>query len=180
MRHRTSRRSGWWARAAAANVSKGLAAQELTGHAAKAVQGFSETLRLNPKDGLTQHDLASLLEEFAEWSKAGKAADLPPELREAYAKALTLAMVRDSKFKNLPLSGLEGIASFDAEGALVRLAKDGDAKLTDAEHQDVERAEKALTHFNSLEFGAITPMVFSFDPRRASRRAARAGVGRGL
>ena len=149
--------------------SKTLPEKDLTDHAAKALQGFNESLRLDPKNGLFQLGLASLEEEFAAWNNATKIAKLPLELsgitlakvREAYAKALTLAMVEDSKLTELPLPGIGAIASHEAASALIRLA--GGAGLSEAERKDVERAKKAVEHFASLRMGAVTPMVFSFQ-----------------
>ena len=147
-----------------------LPAGELTDHATKAMRSFKEALRLDPKNGLFQLGSASLEEEFAAWNTDAKIAPLPPELsgittttiRRAYAKALDLAMVEDSKLEYRPASGLQSIVSHEAAGALVRLAKDHEADLSDSERKDLQRAQKALKKFESLGMGAITPMVFSF------------------
>ena len=152
------------------NTSKELPAGELVAHAAKALQGFRDLLGKNPDDGLTQLGIASLLEEFAEWSRAKKDLNLPPELsditpakiREAYAKTLTLALKKDSELTHLPLSGLQGIVSHEAASALIRLAKGVEEKLAAAERADLEAAKKALEHFKTLHMAAVTPIVFSF------------------
>ena len=150
---------------------KQLASQELVAHAVSAMRNFKEAARLNNYEspGLIHLGMASLEEEFAAWNEQAKVADLPPEfqgitltrIRADYAQALAAAMVKDGELGYLPISGLEGVTSFEAATALVRLAEKSDT-LTDTEKKDVERAKDALKFFHGLGMGAITPMVFSF------------------
>ncbi len=159
---------------------KDLFSHEILYHAVQALRGFNEADRLLPKDDehhlskLTYLGVASLMEECANWKKTVKFAKLPPELneitlarvRKAYAKALTFAVEEESKIPQKPYEGLSILISYEAAKALVRLAKVEGEALTDDERNDVERAEKALAHFEALKKynGPITPMVFSFHP----------------
>lgn len=159
---------GWGRDQAAA---KQLDPQELVLHAAAAMRGFNEAMRLNNFEtpGLIHLGIASLEEEFAEWNAQARVADLPPELqgititkiRADYAQALTAAMADDGKLQNLPISGLAGITSYEAATALVRLAEKGN-DLSEAEKKDVAKAREALAFLGGLRRGAITPMVFSW------------------
>ena len=162
-----------------------LAAAELTSHAARALPGFNEALRLSPKSGLYALGLASLLEEFWRWNDTAKPKELPAELqgitirrfRDAYAKAFALAMVEDSKLTTLPLPGVKGIVAHEAAAALIRLAENNRDTLTEEDKRDLKSAEESVAKFKSLRMGPITPIVFSLrpvahlgellDPRRA-------------
>jgi hypothetical protein len=149
-------------------------------HAALALRGFNETLHLEMKASAINRDLkalvylglASLEEEFLAWNARSPLDNLPAELkditlakcREAYAAAFDTAMEEDSKLTNLPIAGFNGIISFEAAEALVRLADNKIAPLTAKEQKYVEDAKTALDHFRTLRRGAITPMVVSFTP----------------
>ncbi|MEI6537001.1 MAG: hypothetical protein WCN98_16780, partial [Verrucomicrobiaceae bacterium] len=103
-------------------------------HAAKALKGFNEALVLDPKNGLYALGLASLLEEFSTWKESSKPTSVPVDLnnitltmlREAYGKALSLALPEDSKLKHQPISGIESLTSHESATALVRLASKAD------------------------------------------------------
>ena len=152
-------------------ASQVLDEKALVEHASKALQGFTEAMRLDPKNGLCQLGIASLLEEFFTWRHERKRGEIPHPLngitladaRKAYAKALTLSMVEDSKITHKPVSGMPSIVSHEAATALVRLAKNKDAELSAIDQADLDRAKKALDKFSSLKPGPITPIVFSFQ-----------------
>ena len=150
-----------------------LGAPELIAHAAKALGGFNEALRLNPKGGLYALGLASLLEEFWRWNDTAKPTEqLPAELqgitirrfREAYSKAFALAMIEDSKLKTMPITGPGSIVAHEAAAALVRLAENNRDNLTEEDKGVLQSAQKAVVKFEKLPWGAITPIVFSLHP----------------
>ena len=146
-----------------------LAVPELIDHSAKALGGFNEALRLEPKMGLYALGLASLLEEFWRWNDTAKPKELPAELqgitirrfRDAYAKAFALASVEDSKLKYLPTEGIRGIVAHEAAAALIRLAENNRDSLTDEDKRDLKSAEEAVAKFKKLPMAAVTPIVFS-------------------
>ncbi|MDR3405413.1 MAG: hypothetical protein P4L99_23160 [Chthoniobacter sp.] len=150
-----------------------LPAKALVSHAAQAMHHFNEAIRLKnyEEPGLIYLGVASLEEEFLDWDEKANTTDLPPELtgitltkiRADYAQALTVAMAKDSLLNTLPVSGRDGITSYEAASALVRLAEKPGTALTDAERKEIEKAKNALKHFASVKMGPITPMVFSFQ-----------------
>jgi hypothetical protein len=147
--------------------------KDLVTHAAAAMRNFEEAARLKnyEEPGLVHLGIASLEEEFAAWNEQAKVTGLPPELtgitiaklRADYAEALTVAMDKDAGLKNLPVSGVESITSYEAAKALIRLADKTEAPLSASERKDLDKARDALRHFKSLSMGPITPMVFSFQ-----------------
>ncbi len=151
-------------------TAKPLDSKELVAHAAAAMHNFKEAAHLKGGDlGLIHLGIASLEENFVAWNQEAKIADLPPELqgitlteiRAAYAQALTMAMIDDGKLTSQPVSGLNGITSYEAATALVRLAEKS-GELTETEKKEVKRAKDALRFFEKLKMGPITPVVFSF------------------
>jgi hypothetical protein len=149
-----------------------LTAAAMVDHATKAHSEFKEAMKLAPKKGLYVLGLASLLEDVRTWSEKAKPEGLPPELqkitiehlRSVYNEAFTVAMVEDSKLKMRPLSGLEEIVSHEAAEALIRLGKEQPETLTDKDKDEIKKAENALAKFDKLPMGAVTPIVFSFQP----------------
>jgi hypothetical protein len=149
-----------------------LTAAAMVDHATKAHSEFKKAMELAPKKGLYVLGLASLIEEVKTWSDKAKPEGLPPELqkitiehlRKTYGEAFTVGMPEDSKLKMRPLSGLEEIVSYEAAKALVRLGKEQPATLTEADKAEIKKAEEALAKFDKLPMGAVTPIVFSFQP----------------
>jgi hypothetical protein len=149
--------------------------EELIHHAASALRGFNEALKLEPKNGLYQLGRASLLEEFAAWKDAARPASVPDELknlgtavlREAYGRALALSLPADSGRRTQPIAGVESLASHEAASALVRLATSDPRSLTEAENKQVTEARAVITRLEALPPGPITPVVFS--PGRVTR-----------
>jgi hypothetical protein len=149
-----------------------LSQAELIQHATKAMESFHEAVRLDPKNGLYQLGIASLLEEFMQWKAETNPETVPATLdgitvsncRAAYAKAFSLAMVQDSNLPYLPVSGISSITAYEAAQALIRLAKGSQDILSEAEKEEVKRAEAAVAKFKLLKMHEITPMVFSFQP----------------
>jgi hypothetical protein len=149
-----------------------LTAAAMVDHATKAHSEFKEAMKLAPKKGLYVLGLASLLEEVKTWSEKAKPEGLPPELqkitvehlRKTYGEAFTVGMVDDSKLKMRPLSGLEEIVSYEAAKALVRLGKEQPDTLKAEDKEEIKKAEEALAKFDKLPMGAVTPIVFSFQP----------------
>lgn len=151
---------------------RGLSEEQLVGHAAKALRSFNEALRLDPKNGLYHLGLASLLDEFFQWKETARRTELPAELhgitiekiRDAYSKAFSLAMVKDSRLRTMPIEGTRSITAYEAAVALVRLAQNSAATLSDAGKREVKEAEKAVAKFEKLPMTVVTPIVFSFRP----------------
>lgn len=130
-----------------------------------------------PTHGLYELGLASLTEQFAEWKKLRKPTLIPDELKEidhqkardAYLNAFRIAYPFDSKLTRRPLNGFQGIVSYEAGTAFLRLAK------TDPRHQNpnTELAEAmaevkaGVDKLGQLERGAITPIVFSMQSHQS-------------
>ncbi len=146
-----------------------LKTEEIIAHAIKSLHGFDEAMKLDPKNALTVLGRASLLEEFAAWKDAVKLPAVPDDLnhittavlRDAYAKAMTLALPEDSKLKHQPISGIESLTYHEAATALVRLAAKGD--LTEADQKQLAQAKPTVAKFASLSMDAVTPIVFSMQ-----------------
>lgn len=149
-----------------------LKEDELCDHALKALQGFDQALKLDPKNGLTALGRASLLDEFAAWARDAKPAKVPDalkdislaKLRAAYASAFQLSLPEDSKLEHQPVSGIQSLTSYEAATALIRLAESDAKSLTEAEATVVTDARAAIAQLNALPMGAVTPIVFSFRP----------------
>jgi hypothetical protein len=148
-----------------------LSNAQLIEHSAKAVKSFQDALRLDPKNGLYHLGLASLLEEFWNWSSSAHPTDLPEELRgltierfrESYAAAFDRAYPKDSKLTTQPLPGIQVLVSFEAASAIVRLAKD--TTLTAPQRATMKLAKAAIAKFEHLPPGNIvTPIVVSWQP----------------
>ncbi|MEA3210910.1 MAG: hypothetical protein QOE70_3967 [Chthoniobacter sp.] len=160
-----------WVRSGEAKAAP-LSSEELIDHATKALRSFHEALRLEATNGLYQLGLASLLEELSLWGAKAKQGKLPAEVRgitvkdyrDAYAKAFALAMAEDSKLSVMPLPGVGSITSYEAAAALIRLAMSTQNQMSDREKRELQRAEEAMAQFQKLPMGAITPLVFSFQP----------------
>lgn len=162
---------GWTSKESPA---KPLNPSEFVDHAAKALQNFKEAIRLkNMKEpGLVLLGVASLEEEFADWNENAKVADLPPDLkgitpakiRADYARAMNVALEKDSKLTNLPVEGLQGITGYEAANGLIRLGTKAGDSLSAEEKKSVAQAKIAIARFKSLRMGPITPVVFSFRP----------------
>lgn len=142
--------------------------EEMIDHAAQALKGFNEALKLDP-NGLYALGLASLLEEFSTWKEAAKPAAVPDDLknitiamlREAYGKALALASPKDLNLKNKPVSGIKSLTSYEAATALVRLASM--SELDEAGKKQLEVANDTIEKIKALPMGGITPIVFSLN-----------------
>jgi hypothetical protein len=155
------------------NQSAELGKAALLTHADKALTNFNEALKLDPKNGVYALGLASLLDEFRTWDAAAKPEVVPAglgkltveQVRAAYAKAFKLALVEDSKLPRMPIAGVRSIAANEAAEALVRLAKDAPASMTEEDKADLKAAEEAQAKFAKLPRGPMTPMVFSFEPK---------------
>lgn len=145
---------------------------EVLAHAIAAEHSFKVALQLDPGNGLFQLGLASLLEEVSAWLATAKPAGVPPEweklktptVREAYTKAFDLGIVKDAATLVIPLSGLNSITSYEAARALVRLAEQDDASMTEADRKKLVEAKAALVDFGRLKRGPITPIVFAMQP----------------
>ena len=149
-------------------------------HAVEARQNFQEALRLNPKSGLYQFGLASLLEELVAWTDEAKPENLPAEwralatkdARAAYAKAFTLASDEYSKMKNPPAGGVVASAMLQAADAFLRLTIGVRNDIPQADKDLLPIAEETLARFAKLKLhlipaardGPVTPVVFSFQP----------------
>lgn len=152
-------------------VEKHLDDAEMAAHAASAIQGFREALKLAPKNGLYHLGLASLCDDVLHWKETKRPKDLPPELqhislaevRAEYAAATRLAIVDDSELKTVPTQGLGSVVSYEAASALVRLAEHAEDTLTAEERKDLADARKAVERLGKLQMGAITPIVFTWE-----------------
>ena len=150
-----------------------LSDQQVIGHAVQSVQRFNEAIGLEPNNGLYHLGLASLLEEFKNWNDTAKPKELPVSLRgiteksvrSAYVKAFTVAMIKDSKLKRLPLYSPKDIPAYEAASALVRLSKNTKETLSETETKTIKEAQTAVASFEKLpDSGIITPLVFSLQP----------------
>jgi hypothetical protein len=149
-----------------------LEGPSLMEHADKAQTNFKEAMKLDPKNGLYALGLASLLDEFRAWIATQKNVPVPAgfndltleKVRAAYATAFKLAMAEDSKITRMPMGGTKSIAAHEAAAALIRLAKDAPASMTDEDKANLKAAEEAQAKFAKLPRGPISPMVFSFQP----------------
>lgn len=153
-------------RARSGPMDEGVAAK----HAVDALKNFNTVMQLTPDDALCQLGIASLYDEFLAWKEDYHVKDSPAELNisqqdvwNAYAKAFTMGMKKDTNFKEMPLAGLEEIVSYGAATGLVNLSK----TLPPSTKKDKEllaEAVAAIKKFQSLPVEMVTPVVFSFQP----------------
>lgn len=152
------------------NAAAVLNDEQLIEHAASAAQGFADSLRLRPQNGLCLLGLASFFEEFVVWKEQARPGDLPEVLRDitmdkardAYAKAFALAIGMDSKIVTKPLSGLQNLISYEAARAIIRLAEK-QKPASESEQSDLKQAKEAVAKFQALPRGGVTPIVFSLE-----------------
>jgi hypothetical protein len=149
-----------------------LAANAMLAHAAAAVAGFHEAMRLDPKNGIHPLGFACLSEEFADWNTAQKQTNLPPELRAlshtaaraAYLQAFRLAIIGDARLPELPATGIASLVSKEAGDAYVRLAERDHARLGPSDRAALAEVKAGLARLKKIRLGAITPIVFSLHP----------------
>jgi hypothetical protein len=142
----------------------------LLDYAHSAKEEYEDAIKLDPKNGLYQLGLACLLENVRSWLAANQVPSVPSglnaltvhDIRRLYAEALSLSWPEDKKQTEIPIEGLESLVSYESAAALIQLAKEKDFQNT--EDQDQDHASEILKQFNKLPLGAITPLVFSFDP----------------
>jgi hypothetical protein len=151
----------------------GLTNEQIIDHAMYAMKSFNEAIRIDPKNGLFHLGLASFFEEFWNWAGKEKPKSIPVPLqdislrtaRTTYWNAFTLAMVKDSKLKEQPISGIKEITAYEAASAFVRLSRNAKEPLAEQERKEVEEAQAAIANFQKLPPSSlITPIVFSFQP----------------
>jgi hypothetical protein len=144
----------------------------LLSYADHAKQEFQKAIKLDSKQkSLYVLGLASLIDETRQWVKPGNILNLPPdfqniplsEVRQLYAMAFYGALPHEEK-GFLPPSGLDGLISYEAGKALVRLA--AEKNFSGNEEKDATSAKEAISRLEKLPMGSITPIVFSFTPGR--------------
>ena len=141
-------------------------------HAAAALAGFRDAMRLDPKNGLYPLGFACLSEEFADWSAAQKPPNLPPELRAlthtaaraGYLQAFRLAIVGDARLPELPETGIASLVSKEAGDAYARLSERDHARLAASDRAALAEVKSGLAKLKRIRLGAITPIVFSLHP----------------
>jgi len=149
-----------------------LPVNTMLAHAAAAVAGFREAMRLDPKNGLYPLGFACLSEEFADWNTSQKPPNLPPELRAlthtiartGYLQAFRLAITGDARLPELPATGIASLVSNEAGDAYERLAERDHARLGPGDRAALAEVKAGLARLKKIRLGAITPIVFSLHP----------------
>ena len=147
-----------------------LSNEELVNHAALAVDNFEKAILLDPENALYHLGLGSLLEQYVTFLKDRDIEEMPEQFRaviidkakSSYYTAYTLSIRKDLRHKNMPLQGLASLAGYEAGNAYVRLSK-GEELLLKAEKKRISKIQKDIKKLEALPFGAITPIVLSFE-----------------
>ncbi|MBI1370928.1 MAG: hypothetical protein GC162_20025 [Planctomycetes bacterium] len=153
-----------------------LPVEQLDVHAEAAVKNFRIAIEKDPDNGLYHLGLASICEQYAPRAgerKLGFTADAPmvdaeqaiAQWRDAamtgYRKAFDLTKDKDAALKNRPIDGINWLVSFEAAEGYKRVSEA--AGKTDRAVALV--MDQHMAKLAALPFGAITPMVFSFEPQ---------------
>jgi hypothetical protein len=86
---------------------------------------------------------------------------------DEYLQAWELSISADLALKNLPITGIESLVSFEAGNSYKRLVEARGA--TAAEKERIAAMDKDLEKLRRKPMGAITPIVFALDRERPLR-----------
>lgn len=87
------------------------------------------------------------------------------KVRNEYTNAFRFAMVKDSRLREQPMSGIKDITAYEAASGIVRLSRGAKEPLSEKEKKDLTDAEAAVAFFRRLPPSSlITPIVFSLQP----------------
>lgn len=159
-----------------------LPAPVLDQHAQLAIQNFRKAIELDKDNGLYHNGLAGISEQYAD--RAEEARVLTDGESEAekeiarkeswyreqmlgqalhrYAVAYRLTIDEDRKRKNRPLAGLSELVSYEAIKGYERVYERVEGRIGDK--QLLAKMRKDFKKLEAIPWGAITPIVFSFEP----------------
>ena len=144
--------------------------EELVAHAGAAQWNFYQAIALDPNNALYHLGQASLGEQYFEFLQEASPAPMPRALaslivnsiREMYFLAYELSVQADLEREWLPISGLNGIVSYEAGSAFVRLWE-GEQDLPQDVQEKIASIKANLATLEELPLGAITPIVLSLE-----------------
>ena len=87
-------------------------------------------------------------------------------VKATYLLAYNLSIQDDLALASLPIAGLSGIISYEAGSAFVRLWKEQETIPQDVQ-TTVDAIKANLATFESLPFGAVTPIVFGLEENKS-------------
>jgi hypothetical protein len=155
-------RTGW--------KPKALSVAESIKHATAAARNFQKAIDIDPKNGLYHLGLASLYEQYSGFVGEATATQAPQEfksltpakIRNTYYQAYRLSIKQNLKLRERPVAGLASLVGHEAGQAYVRLCEQKE-NLTEEEQKKLAEVENNLKRLEKLPFGAITPIIFSFE-----------------
>ncbi len=144
--------------------------EELIAHAGAAQWNFYRAASLDPNNALYVLGQASLGEQYLDFFDTASPTPLPPTLeaiarnavKQTYLLAYNLSIDQDLELKALPIEGLQGIISYEAGNAFVRLWQ-AEASIPPDVQQTIAAIQTNLAAFEALPVGAVTPIVFSLQ-----------------
>lgn len=144
--------------------------EQLVEHAAAAQWNFYQAVSLDPNNALYYLGQASLGEQYLEFFNETSQALMPPRLntihlsgvKSTYLCAYDLSIQKDLELEYLPVSGLRSIISYEAGNAFIRLWEAED-QVPQEVQEKIARIKENLAVLETLQPGAITPIVFSLQ-----------------
>lgn len=140
---------------------------ELIGHAGSAQWNFYQAISLDPNNALYYLGQASLDEQYLAFLQEMTPVAVPAAIRtillnatkDTYLLAFDLAIKNDLGREYLPIEGLNGLVSYEAGNACIRLWEA--EKSIPQQVQDRITAIKAdLAKLDTIPRGPITPVIF--------------------
>lgn len=143
---------------------------ELIAHAGAAQWNFHRAASLDPNNALYVLGQASLGEQYLDFFDTASPTPLPPAfeaiardaVKQTYLLAYNLSIDQDLELKALPIEGLQGIISYEAGSAFVRLWQTEDSIPPEVQ-QTIAAIQTNLAALEALPVGAVTPIVFSLQ-----------------
>ncbi len=142
--------------------------EELVGHAAAAQWNFHKAMALDPNNALYYLGQASLGEQYLAFLRETMPASVPPAMttilldgvKATYLLAYELAIKGDLSREYRPLEGLQGLVSYEAGNAYIRLSE-AESPISQSVQEKITAIKANLVALDALPMGPITPIVFS-------------------
>jgi len=144
--------------------------EQLVEHAGAAQWNFYKAIALDPNNALYYLGQASFGEQYFEYFQETSPVLMPPAIKtivlnavkETYFMAYDLSIQEDLELEYLPIPGLRSIISYEAGNGFIRLWSAED-NIPPEIQEKITGIEKNLEILETLQPGAITPIIFSLQ-----------------